>query len=128
MCGVPEGTAPSIEEAAAGREFKLKLHCIDIKLTLESSLLPEDFIVSGIKLLQDTSEKGGAHADVYEALHPDGRRIAVKKLRRSKDKRKQNRVSIYLLTAGMLKFVPVRLSCRRRLSGRTSIIRTSSLS
>lgn len=95
MCGVPEGTVPSAEEAASGQEFKLELHRIDIKLMLESGLLPEHFAIFGIKLLQGDSEKGCAHADIYEALHPDGRKVAVKKLRRSHEKRAQNSVSIY---------------------------------
>lgn len=70
-------------DVIVGGEFKSKLERLDVKLTELSGFIPSSLIKRDVRLIKETSEKGGAFSDVYEGQAGDGTKIAIKKLRTS---------------------------------------------
>ncbi|GJE84240.1 kinase-like protein [Phanerochaete sordida] len=95
MCGVAEGAEPSAVARSTTQEFLDSLHALSAQLLVRSGLVPERLVVPKIPAPEEEARRG----DVYQGLHRDGRKVALKRLRGSVNTWAQNRSFIRAASA-----------------------------
>ena len=80
MCGNKANEVPNYEQMQQGHHVKEILVKLKMKVSEDSSRLPEGIYITGVVVEDTRPVGGGSYADIYCGEY-NGERVAVKKLR-----------------------------------------------